>query len=97
MPTYTYRCDSCGTFAVIRPMRESTSSATCTGCDSAARRVFEAPALASVAPGMHRAMDAAAASAEQPRVVRNIPDAAGVPRQRQPRRMSPKHPPLPRM
>lgn len=96
MPTYTYRCDTCGTFARILPMSESSGPATCSGCDSAARRVFDSPTLSRIAPGLHRAMGAAAASAEQPRVVRSVPDARE-PAGQQPYRVSPKHPPLPRL
>lgn len=98
MPTYTYRCvsESCEPFTLIRPMSASATPAECPRCGTGGRRVFEAPALRNLSSGLHRAMDTAAASAETPQVVRSIPASAG-PASQAPRRMSPKHPALPRM
>ncbi|WP_454763983.1 zinc ribbon domain-containing protein [Cupriavidus campinensis] len=49
MPTYDYRCDDCGDFALMRPMARRDEPAICPGCGkSAARALVAAPALASM-------------------------------------------------
>ncbi len=48
MPTYDYRCDACGDFAVMRPMARRDEPAPCPACGSlAARALVAAPSLGS--------------------------------------------------
>jgi putative FmdB family regulatory protein len=70
MPTYDYRCGSCGPFTRTLPMRETTDVAACPGCRAQARRVFGAPALLGGPSSLNRALGAAARSASEPAVVR---------------------------
>lgn len=70
MPTYSFRCPACGVFDRLLPMSRSDEPATCPRCGNPAVRVFGVPALRTLGSGLHRAFDAAAASAENPRVVR---------------------------
>ncbi len=83
MATYTYRCEDCDSFDVVQPMASVRPTHACPGCGADAKRVFTAPRLATLSRGLHRAADAAAASADEPQVVRSIPQ--GAPRPRQPR------------
>lgn len=96
MPTYSYLCHSCGAFDRLRPMSESAHETPCPTCATQARRVFGAPALATVHRGLHRAADAAAASAEAPTVVRSTPSAMGAGSLGSGRRGGGRYPALPR-
>lgn len=91
MPTYTYRCPGCGEFDVILPMSAVQPQSPCPGCATSARRIFAAPALSTLAPGLHRMADLAAASAENPQIATRSP-GPGVPSA--PRR-DPRYPALP--
>ncbi|SFE81502.1 FmdB family zinc ribbon protein [Blastococcus tunisiensis] len=82
MATYVFRCPSCSDFDVIQPMSSLTPTHPCPSCTAESHRVFTAPHLATIAPGLHRAIGAADASAEAPQVVRSIPDGAPRPRSR---------------
>ncbi|AMO60265.1 putative regulatory protein, FmdB family [Mycolicibacterium phlei] len=93
MPTYTFRCTSCGPFAVTRSMNDQPRTPSCPVCTAPARRVFSSTALTTFTAAEHRAIDAAAASAENPMVVKSIPASVG--RLRAPRR-NPRLPGLPR-
>jgi putative FmdB family regulatory protein len=73
MPTYSYSCAPCGTFALVRPMAASADPACCPQCGAVAQRVFGSPALAAVEPGLRRAMDASARSADTPQIVSSVP------------------------
>ncbi|MGO4303972.1 MULTISPECIES: zinc ribbon domain-containing protein [unclassified Cupriavidus] len=47
MPTYDYRCDDCGDFALMRPIARRDEPAACPRCGAmAARALVAAPALA---------------------------------------------------
>jgi putative FmdB family regulatory protein len=46
MPLYDFRCERCGDFRALRPMRESSASAACLACDTLSPRVIVAPFLA---------------------------------------------------
>lgn len=74
MPTYTHRCPVCGEFEKVRPMADSGTAVNCPECGTATSRVFGAPALRAVDPGMRRALDASVASADAPAVVSSVPD-----------------------
>jgi putative FmdB family regulatory protein len=73
MPTYDYRCRCCGGFHLVRPMVEASAAARCPDCGETARRVFGAPALRALDPGLRTALDAGARSADAPRVVGSVP------------------------
>lgn len=73
MPTYTHRCPVCGEFDQVRPMTAAGAAVRCPECGAAAARVFGAPALRGVDPGLRRAWDASAGSAEAPAVVSSVP------------------------
>lgn len=50
MPTYDYRCDDCGAFALLRPMAQRDDAAECPGCGKPSpRALVAAPALAGAA------------------------------------------------
>lgn len=73
MPTYSYACVVCGDFSVLRPMAEAGAAMSCPDCGRATRRLFGAPALRSLDPGMRRALDAQVRSADAPGVVSSPP------------------------
>ncbi|MDN5920253.1 MAG: hypothetical protein L0I76_35015, partial [Pseudonocardia sp.] len=58
MPTYAHRCPACGEFEQVRPMAESASAARCPDCGAPATRVFGAPGLTALDPGLRRALEA---------------------------------------
>ncbi|MDN5751645.1 MAG: zinc ribbon domain-containing protein, partial [Pseudonocardia sp.] len=72
MPNYQFRC-ACGEFHLVRPMAASSDPAECPRCGGPARRVFGAPALRGGDPGLRRALDASARSADSPTVVSSPP------------------------
>lgn len=45
MPTYTYDCSQCGSFALNRPLVEYALPQPCPTCGSEAPRVLSAPAV----------------------------------------------------
>ena len=73
MPTYSYRCTSCGTFDLIRPMSAVAPQEPCPDCAGPARRVFGAPALRSLTPAVRGALAAQERSADAPTVVTSAP------------------------
>jgi putative FmdB family regulatory protein len=73
MPTYGFRCASCGEFDLVRPMSGASAAARCPDCGATATRVFGAPALRGQDPALHRALDASARSADAPEVVGAVP------------------------
>ncbi len=81
MPTYVFRC-ACRDFSVLQPMSEVRPTHPCPDCGADAARVFTPPALLGTPAGLRRGIEAAAASAEAPQVVRSIPNAAPRPRSR---------------
>ncbi len=93
MPTYGYACATCGPFEVIRPMAAAGAPAECPGCGGMGRRLFAAPALRSLAPGLRHALDTQARSADAPDVVTTLPPRTG---RRQPRVTDPRQARLPR-
>src|SRR4051812_29078464 len=66
MPTYRYRCESCGPFDLVRPMATVVASEPCPACGEGGRRVFGLPGVTSVDPGIRAALDASAGSADSP-------------------------------
>ncbi|WP_408513375.1 FmdB family zinc ribbon protein [Paraburkholderia sediminicola] len=45
MPTYDYRCDTCGPFAAIRRVAERDTACACPACAAPAQRMLSLPAL----------------------------------------------------
>jgi putative FmdB family regulatory protein len=93
MPTYGYVCASCGEFDLIRSMAAAGMPTECPTCGQPGRRLFTAPALRSVPPGLRRALDTQARSADAPDVVTSPPPRTG---RRQPRVSDPRQARLPR-
>jgi hypothetical protein len=75
-------------------MTEATATAPCPDCGEAAPRVFRAPALRALDPGLRRALDAGARSADEPQVVSSVP---GGPHRATPITTDPRHARLPRI
>jgi putative FmdB family regulatory protein len=92
VPTYRYRCATCGTFDLVRPMARLAEREPCPGCAEPAHRVFGAPALRSLDPAVRRALTAQERSADSPRVVTSVPPST----RRTPLTTDPRHLSLPR-
>jgi putative FmdB family regulatory protein len=45
MPTYDFRCSTCGPFEERRSITEGAERATCAGCGADAPRVWSSPAI----------------------------------------------------
>jgi putative FmdB family regulatory protein len=73
VPTYGFDCSGCGAFDLVRPMAQASKPAACPACNEPARRTWGALALRAVDPGLRRALDASARTADAPDVVRSIP------------------------
>jgi putative FmdB family regulatory protein len=93
VPTYTHRCPICGEFDVVRPMSASGTAAPCPDCGTTTARVFGAPSLRAVDPGLRSALDASGRSADAPDVVTSLP---GRNRRATPVTRDPRHARLPR-
>jgi putative FmdB family regulatory protein len=93
MPTYQYRCTSCGAFDLLQSMADVEASASCPDCGKSARRVFGLPGVAFVDSRVRRALDASSRSAESPQVVTDVPGRA---RRATPITTDPRHAKLPR-
>jgi putative FmdB family regulatory protein len=92
VPTYGFLCDLCGSFTLVRPMSEAAAEAVCPECGATARRVFGSPALRAVDPGLRRALDASARSADNPQLASSVP---GRSRRATPITTDPRHARLP--
>ena len=68
MPTYEFRCSSCGPFDAVFSMSEVPAATACR-CGAPARRGITAPRLGSGASGAMKLLDATKATAERPAVV----------------------------
>lgn len=77
MPTYSYRCATCGDLEFTLGIKDREAVTECPSCGRPTRRVFEAPHLRCASSGLDRAVDRAGASTEAPRVVSEVPPAAG--------------------
>jgi putative FmdB family regulatory protein len=97
LPTYGYRCSRCGSFDVRREINNRLDAEPCPSCARPSRRVFDAPALRGVHPGLRRALDAQQRSAHEPTVVRTDQGATlGPSRRATPVSTDPRHARLPR-
>ncbi|TWS25158.1 zinc ribbon domain-containing protein [Tsukamurella sputi] len=68
MPTYEFRCSSCGPFDAVFSMRDVPATTACR-CGAPARRGITAPRLGAGASGAMKLLDATKATAERPAVV----------------------------
>jgi putative FmdB family regulatory protein len=93
LPTYGYRCRCCGSFDLVCAMAQAAATAPCPDCGEASSRVFRAPALRALDPGLRCALDADARSADAPQVVSSVP---GRSRRMTPITTDPRHARLPR-
>jgi hypothetical protein len=74
-------------------MAQAPATTPCPDCGEDASRVFAAPALRALDPGLRRALDAGARSADAPQVVPSVP---GHPRRATPTTTDIRHARLPR-
>lgn len=76
MPTYTYRCVTCGDTDRVFPMAEIPPRVRCGTCDAEASRRWTAVATLSGSSPVRSAVEHAARSAVEPAVVSSPPAAA---------------------
>jgi putative FmdB family regulatory protein len=76
---YQYRCAQCGPFEVTRPIGTAVPAEPCADCGDPAARVYTPPMLARTPRPLARALNAAEASAHEPRVVDRVPPARRAP------------------
>ena len=93
MPTYTFRCATCGDQDSRHPMREVPDEEECRGCGAPARRGVTTPYLALGDPRARRVLDETARTASEPAVVSALPTRRGPAR---PVSTNPLHARLPR-
>ena len=79
MPQYDFTCESCGPFAVRRPMAEAADPAACPDCARSGRRLYTPPGLTRTPAGVASALGIEEKSAHEPYVVteprgRPLPD-----------------------
>ncbi|MDV6012427.1 zinc ribbon domain-containing protein [Haloechinothrix sp. LS1_15] len=74
MPSYEYRCRSCGPLERVHAMGAAPTTEPCPGCDGHARRAFSPPRLNRVSREVSAARECAAESSERPRVTRRDTD-----------------------
>ena len=70
MPLYEYECREHGVFELSRPMADSSKSAECPWCATAAPRILSTPALAQVPVATRVARDRNEKSRHEPRLER---------------------------
>lgn len=73
MARYDYRCPSCGTVELLRPMGHADAAAPCPDCGRVARRLFSSPGASSAGSPTAQLRDRADRSAHEPRIVRGGP------------------------
>lgn len=93
MPTYHYRCATCGGFDLLRTVAGRDDPARCPSCGATSSRVVTSAHFARATPSLDRAMTTAGRSAATPGVTTQIPPAVGT--ATTPPRTS-GYPPLPR-
>lgn len=95
MPTYAYRCPTCGDFEHLQTLAADHGSSACPRCRAVARRVYRAPALTKTSRALDAAVTRAGLSSERPDVVRTAhPGGASSPASRRTGRRG--YPALPR-
>jgi putative FmdB family regulatory protein len=69
MPIYSFACEPCGAFDVVRPVVEAGAPARCPSCGGGASRVFTPPGLSLLAKPLRAARDMEEKSAHEPAIV----------------------------
>jgi putative FmdB family regulatory protein len=69
VPIYSFTCEACGAFDVVRPVVEASAAARCPRCAGEARRLFTPPGLSVLAKPLRAARDMEEKSAHEPDVV----------------------------
>jgi putative FmdB family regulatory protein len=68
MPVYSFSCDDCGEFNVLRPVSEAGLAASCPECGGPAYKVWSSVHLRSMSPGVRKAHETNERSANAPHV-----------------------------
>jgi putative FmdB family regulatory protein len=69
VPVYSFTCEGCGPFDLVRRMADASTAAACPKCGAEARRVFTPPGLALLARPVRGALEVEEKSAHDPDVV----------------------------
>ncbi|GAA1855079.1 FmdB family zinc ribbon protein [Brevibacterium marinum] len=93
MPTYVYRCTTCGDTEQVFPMSRKPESVTCPDCRGTAVSAFTSPHLGAGSGSVFAAVDATKRTADEPPLVSRIPSSQ---RRAQPVSRDPRHAKLPR-
>ncbi|MDN6746873.1 MAG: zinc ribbon domain-containing protein [Brevibacterium sp.] len=93
VPTYVYRCTTCGDTEQVFPMSRKPESVTCPDCRGTAVSAFTSPHLGAGSGTVFGVIDATKKTAESPPVVSRIPSSG---RREQPVTRDPRHAKLPR-
>ncbi|MFD1530428.1 zinc ribbon domain-containing protein [Pseudonocardia aurantiaca] len=91
MVRYEYRCPACGPWTAAFPMGAAEAARPCPECGVRSPRLWSAPALNRMDPGVARLRQSEEASSDAPGVTSTVPAAA-----RRPRRTDPRQARLPR-
>jgi putative FmdB family regulatory protein len=70
---YEYRCPTCGSFTLRRPMGTAAATAPCPACGRDGRRAFSALPVRRVPEALAGALRRQEASADHPEVVTELP------------------------
>ena len=73
MAIYEYQCDGDGIVEATHPIGTAPASVTCPVCGREARRVYSAPMISSLPPGLVGAIDHAEKTRDEPDVVTSLP------------------------
>ncbi|SMX92892.1 MULTISPECIES: FmdB family zinc ribbon protein [unclassified Brevibacterium] len=93
MPTYVYRCESCGDTEQAFPMSRKPEAVTCPDCHGTAVSAFTSPHLGAGSGTVFGDIDATKKTAESPPVISRVPSSS---RRTQPVNRDPRHAKLPR-
>jgi putative FmdB family regulatory protein len=89
---YEYRCPTCGSFTLRRPMGAADPVASCPACGRDSRRAFSALPVRRLPSALAGALQRQEASADRPEVVTELPAR----RERRTVPADPRHAALPR-
>jgi putative FmdB family regulatory protein len=73
MARYEYACAADGAFELTLPLGTAPAASACPACGAEAARVFSAPMLKRMAPGLVAALDHSEKTREAPDVVTKLP------------------------
>lgn len=69
MPIYEYRCQNCGDFSALRPMKDSNLPYRCPTCTAMATRILSIPHLVSTPAHIRQAISTNERSAHAPQTL----------------------------